>query len=116
MSDDYAYEYLIEKLRNPVPENYDGYSRYGYDVYLAQIAAFYAREREGLSGSQNPQKAIEKHWPNFADAAWRLCTQGILRPGVRRYGEQSTDEGSAGSGFSLTAFGRRWLQEQRAEK
>jgi hypothetical protein len=115
MDEDYAYDYLIERLSKPVPDHYDGYSSYGYDIYLPQVIAYYAREREGLSGNQNPQKSIEKHWPAFADAAWRLCTQGILRPGVNRYREQSTDEGAAGSGFTVTSFGRRWAKDRTVE-
>jgi hypothetical protein len=116
MDDDFAYTYLLERLKAPAPrDSYDGYSNYGYDVYLPRVIEFYARERDGLSPGQSPESSIEKHWPAFADAAWRLCMQGILRPSVRRYREQSTADGSAGNGYAVTSYGKRWLQEQRSK-
>ncbi len=49
--------------------------------------------------------------PEFYAAGWELCRRGILRPGVREYGAQVTEQGSAGSGYSITPFGRQWLAE-----
>jgi hypothetical protein len=49
--------------------------------------------------------------PVFLNAAWELSRRGILRPGIRRMNTQSTDEGSAGHGYSITSFGRQWLAE-----
>src|SRR5438067_1912638 len=116
MNEDYAYDYIIEKLKAPPPRQYDGYSNYGYEVYLPLLLSMFARERGGLVHNQSPDKLIQQHWPAFADAARRLCLQGILRPGVRQFREQSTDDGSAGNGYSVTAFGRHWLQEQQAAR
>lgn len=49
--------------------------------------------------------------PVFFAAGWELCRRGILRPGVNEYGAQATDQGNAGSGYSITPFGRQWLAE-----
>lgn len=113
MDDDYAYNYIIEKLKAPPPPQYNGYSSYGYEIYLPQIISMYVQENGGLLHNQGQEKLIGQHWPAFADAAWRLCLQGVLRPGVARYREQATDEGSAGNGYSVTISGRRWLHEQQ---
>lgn len=112
--DDYAYEYIVEKLKITPPRQYDGYSSYGYEVYLPQILSMFVRERGGLAHNESPDKLNRQHWPAFADAAWRLCLQGILRPGVKQMREQSTEDGSAGNGYSVTSFGRHWLQEQKS--
>lgn len=41
----------------------------------------------------------------FYDAAWELCKRGIVRPDVRRTGDQAAED----SGYSLTAAGRAAL-------
>jgi hypothetical protein len=48
---------------------------------------------------------------DFYAPAWDLCRRGILRPGIRKYGEQATEAGNAGNGYSITPFGRQWLAE-----
>jgi hypothetical protein len=42
---------------------------------------------------------------------WELCRRGILRPGIKAYRRQSTEEGNAGNGYSLTLRGKDWIQE-----
>ena len=44
-------------------------------------------------------------------AAWDLCRRGVIRPGVMGLGLQSTPEGAAGAGYSLTPYGEKWIRE-----
>ena len=88
------------------------YSHYGYDFYLPTLIRWYLRTQPHLTG-QLKEHRLKELFPIFADAAWALCRRGILRPGVREYGAQVTDEGSGGSGFSITQFGRKWLEEEQ---
>jgi hypothetical protein len=112
MNDEDALKFLIKCLREPTRRNY---ANYGYDVYISSIIRAYLR----VTGSkvQGPDVEREFHTtgkelsPHFYAAAWELARRGILRPGVRIMGAQSTDEGSAGNGFSVTPFGQRWLPE-----
>ncbi len=48
--------------------------------------------------------------PIFIDACWELCRCGILRPFTYTTSDQGTTQGD---GFSITAFGRQWLDEGR---
>ncbi|WP_206756173.1 hypothetical protein [Trichocoleus sp. FACHB-591] len=47
----------------------------------------------------------------FYDAAWNLCTKGILRPGVTYPQQQFAYVGIIGAGFNLTPYGRQWLSQ-----
>jgi hypothetical protein len=85
-------------------------SNYGYELYVPKVIRAYYREAQKQdlrSGSEEERRLA----PPFLDAAWELCRRGVLRPGVRTLHVQSTEDGSAGSGFSITPFGRAWLAE-----
>jgi hypothetical protein len=101
---------IVNWFRKGSPKTY---SNYGYDVYLPNVIRWYLVEQDPTL--QARQSELENRWlplfPPFANAAWDLCRRGILRPGVTDYEAQSTSEGSAGSGFSITSFGRQWLSE-----
>lgn len=87
------------------------YSDYGYDVYIPNIIRQYVASL-GLDPSREDGYRLQHDIsPLFLDAAWEVARRGIIRPGVRILGEQSTDEGSSGAGFALTPFGRKWLAE-----
>lgn len=86
------------------------YSSYGYDVYLSNVIRWHLRQ-SGVSDREAVESAIESLWPTFVAAAWELCRRGVIRPGVRRLREQSTDQGSAGEGYSITPFGTQWAAE-----
>ncbi len=45
------------------------------------------------------------------DAAWELCVRGLLRPGVTEWNAQSIGDHA----YSLTSFGKRWLNEAPTE-
>src|SRR5262249_31859490 len=103
-----AFHFIVRVLReNLMP---DVGSSYGYEVYLPNIIRHYL-----LSVSKLDQREVERHYrtvsPPFLTAAWDLARRGILRPGVKAVGQQSTDEGSAGAGFSVTPAGKKWLKE-----
>jgi len=91
---------IIEWIREGCPS---AYGRFGYDVYIPNLIHSYTSDyQEQLNISSI-----------FFDAAWELCRRGIMRPGVKVLGEQATDQGSSGGGFSLTPFGKRWIEEDQ---
>ncbi len=88
------------------------FKKYGYDLYATHAAERYAIQVEGFRDSSSAQGRMYEISTVFFDAAWELCRRGIIRPGIRTWGEQATDDGSAGNGFSVTPYGRRWLQSE----
>jgi hypothetical protein len=112
MNDEDALKFLIKCLRQPARTDY---ASYGYDIYIPNIIRAYLR----VTGSNAQGSDMEREFyttgkelsPHFYAAAWDLARRGILRPGVRIMGAQSTNEGSAGNGLSVTPFGERWLSE-----
>lgn len=101
---------LIEWLRKP---NHSGYTSYGYEVYLPSLAYGYLKSKHGNNLFEHDlQQWFVKHSPLFYAAAWELCRRGILRPGVAAFQQQATADGSSGNGYSITPFGRQWLQEE----
>ena len=99
-----AFSFIVQCLRE------GNYSSYGYDLYLPivmrkyLISVFEVNDRE-------TDRYLEKISPSFYAAAWELCRKGILRPGIAAKGLQSTDNGSAGNGYSVLPFGQEWLQK-----
>jgi len=98
---------LIEWLRSP---DHGGYGQYGYDVFVPHLLRQYLQRHEGLSHHELEHR-VRELMPAFFAAGWELCRRGILRPGVNEYGAQATDQGNAGSGYSITPFGQQWLEE-----
>jgi hypothetical protein len=86
------------------------YPDYGYDVYLSNVIRWYLRE-SGERDRQRLELSIQNLWPAFVAGAWELCRRGVIRPGVRQLGAQSTEGGSAGEGYSVTPFGIQWAAE-----
>jgi hypothetical protein len=112
---------IVGWLRDRRP-NPDGLTFFGYDIYIPNLIHSYLRRNQphpdSLQNRVTPHnnrteedRLVDKLFPLFADAAWELCRRGIIRPGVHARLAQGTDEGNAGSGFSVTEFGRKWLQE-----
>lgn len=104
-----ASKFLISFLRNPKTGD-SGYSNYGYDIFMPRVIDAYLHTQGHQSSSDNRNKIAEAS-PPFLAAAWDLCRRGIIRPGVAKLFSQSTDDGSAGSGFAITPFGKTWLAE-----
>lgn len=86
-------------------------SNFGYELYIPNvIRAYLASIHINDSHEKHPQLTY-RLTPVFLNAAWELCRRGIIRPGIKNIGEQETRDGSAGSGFCITPFGRRWVEE-----
>lgn len=101
-----AAKLIIGFLRNPD----HGYaSRYGYDIYLPTLMLNYLNKES--QGRCNAEQEFIKLSPIIYAAAWELCRRGIIRPGVNKHGAQATDDGQAGNGYSITPFGKKWLEE-----
>ncbi len=108
MNEEDSLKYLIHFLRTwPLTK----YTSYGYDFYLPGIMDNYVRSQHAGIEEHQVQLKVREISPHFYAAAWELCRRGIIRPGVRAMDEQSTPDGSAGNGYSLTPFGRAWLSE-----
>ena len=103
-----ALKMLIDFARNP---NYQHSVQYGYDIYLPSLLMVYLRETGQGQGHDDYQIVWQKWSPLFYEAAWELCRRGILRPGIRQAGQQATDDGNGGNGYSITGFGKIWLSE-----
>jgi hypothetical protein len=106
---DDALQFIISYLRSPVPRGQG--SGYGYDVYIPNICRAYARDVEKTPSQDIEKRSYELTGGVFYDAAWELCRRGILRPSVRSKNEQSTDDGSAGNGYSITTAGQAWIKD-----
>ena len=107
MNQEDAIKFTIEVLKTEEPIVYKSY---GYGVYIPKIIRKYVQEHEEMQHGELEMRAIELS-PLFLNAAWELCRRGILRPGITKLNTQSTDDGSAGNGYSITPFGEGWLKE-----
>jgi hypothetical protein len=109
---DDATAFIIDYLRRP--RDTHGYASYGYEFYLPNMIVAYLleveRSAELITNLYNGQRARDLS-PIFYEAAWNLCRRGVLRPGIRRLGEQATSEGASGDGYCLTITGRRWIDQ-----
>ncbi len=106
-----AMKLLIEWLRKPEHGNY---TRYGYDVYLPGLVMNALMTQRKLAHHE-AERQMHDMVSDFYGPAWDLCRRGILRPGIRAYGQQATPDGSSGNGYSITPFGRAWLDEADQE-
>lgn len=108
MNEEEALHFIIHFLRHPSSIKS---SSYGYDFYLPGIIQHYAEKYEGVVEEHDLYNRKIELSPIFYAAAWELCRRGIIRPGIRAIGLQSTPDGSAGNGYSITPFGKTWLRE-----
>jgi hypothetical protein len=81
---------------------------------LPNLIGAYIKESE--KSSEHPssayrgQRMVELS-PIFYEAAWHLCRRGVLRPGIKKAGEQATADRASGNGYCLTMIGRRWIAQ-----
>jgi hypothetical protein len=104
-----AMNLLLRWFQSP---DHGNQSSYGYDFYLPSMVRMYLRKEKGINSQFEVESELKEMMPVLYGAAWDLCRRGILRPGIREYGAQATDDGNAGNGYSITPFGRSWLQEK----
>lgn len=107
LTEDDAWHAIVGYARGELKSRHPDY---GYDIYLPNVMTAYFCDRQGLS-EQDAYQPLHAASPYFYAAAWELCRRGILRPGITSYNTQSTEDGSAGNGYSITPFGRQWLEE-----
>ena len=107
VDEEIAFHFIVKFAANHVQT---GYSNYGYDLYIPNIIRAFMRE-QGIN-EYDAEKYIPTLSSSFYAAAWELCRRGILRPGISRYGAQSTDDGNAGNGYSITQGVRCGLRSQ----
>lgn len=88
-----------------------GVSTFGYDLYLPAVIRWHTQRTNPQADSNLEHRNIQAWSPLFAHAAWDLARRGLMRPGVRAHGLQSTEDGNAGFGFSVTPAGDAWLLE-----
>jgi hypothetical protein len=93
---------------------------YGYEVYIPRVIDKWCLDNMEKLGIKRRDSIETAKWlevlsPYFYNAAWELCRLGVLRPGVTSHHAQSTDDGNAGNGYSITPFGNQWLQESGPE-
>jgi len=100
--------YLLSYLREPRSGNNP---TYGYDIYIPSVIDYYVQDNSPSEPDHqwNSPQARELS-PAFYAAAWDLCRRGIIRPGVGIMGAQAVG-GSSCDGYSITPFGRQWLDE-----
>jgi hypothetical protein len=102
-----ASEFLVHLLRRKAKLR-----QYGYEVYLrSAIEEFLFEVGRCPRNQQLPDFWLDQLSPAFFGAAWSLCRLGVLRPGVSNLIGQSTGEGQ---GYSLTSFGKKWIEETDA--
>src|SRR5580704_8804686 len=116
---DDAIEHLVGYLREEItkpPQRTQlvSESKYDCDLWLPIVVRnfWYARREPAFtSGNQpNPQQQ-EAYYRPFYDAVWELCRIGVLRPGrTAPMGWNMPGQAFQGDGFSLTEFGRGWVE------
>lgn len=108
---DDALEFIIGYLKRPRNQA----PGFGYEVSLGDVIRTYLEESENWPPTI---QYVQDHPQNrelsttFFDAAWELCRRGVLRPSVQFLGRQGSADGS---GYTVTAHGRHWIDEQTAE-
>jgi hypothetical protein len=118
-TEEQALSRILNHLRNPKDDPIN-FPNYGNDLYIpnvilecfeevkAQWQTQNSRDSQNMIGIRYEMNPHQKNSRPFYDAAWDLCTRGILRPGVIDLQQRM---GIIGAGFNLTPYGRQWLNE-----
>lgn len=108
---------ILSHLRNPGQGNpLDSIPN--YDLYIPHVmaAAFtplhdeWRRQNPGVGMVTFSSDLVTNSEP-FYDAAWSLCTRGILRPAPVHPGRQPEYMPVIGGGYYLTPYGKAWLDQ-----
>lgn len=102
-----AFHIIVQHLREGRKSSY---SSYGYEFYLPNVIRDYLETVKKIP-HHDADRYLPKLSPSFYAAAWELCRRGILRPGIKAYGQQATPDGSSGNGYTVTPLGREWFQK-----
>lgn len=108
-----AAEIIIDEITSAVSPSWvtEG-EKYGYEFFLPNILRAYLSRKAPFQGYTQDHPDARRLAPIFYDAAWSLCRRGIFRPHIQTIGGQATADGASGNGYSLTAYGREWLQSE----
>ena len=124
-----ALNFLIDQLaRVPDPGAGQAQARqrraHGSDIWIDTASDEYWRSQgQPLDGLSHDDK--EPYSGPFYDAAWELSRRGVLRPaaaipfGQEAAGQMGVRSNAApffGDGYSLTAWGRKWVKLAAAER
>ena len=112
MKQEDALKLILQWIREGFPSRYPNY---GYDIHLPNVIRWHFSKNNPSPGLHDENYAVRDLYPIFVDAAWELCRRGIIRPGVKEHGAQTTDDGAGGSGYSITSFGRQWLEDEEED-
>ncbi len=79
------------------------------DLWIPHVVQAYWQSRPEPVA---PEQLVDQHFAPFYDAAWELCRIGVIRPGEFAPRGWATDAGLfSGDTFSITKFGRAWLED-----
>jgi hypothetical protein len=109
---------IISWLKTP-KRNTDPVSRpdYGHDLYVPNVILDCLDEVANEHRSRNPRGMITYQFDEatgvepFYGAAWNLCRRGILHPDITRFNARYNTSMLIGAGFTVTPYGKRWLDE-----
>jgi hypothetical protein len=105
-----AINFIVQTLRKEGPA---GHGLFGYHMTVIDMTVRWRRAHEGeIKGNAVESRRTYEVSSPFYDAAWELARRGILRPSVRNSLPQWSAFNYAGGGYSLTAAGYAWLQQQ----
>jgi hypothetical protein len=110
---------IISYLRGKRPESLSlDPAGASYDLYIPYIIHQCLKEQQDEQRRQNPNTGmvsweldLQANSEPFYDAAWALCTRGVLRPGIVQPREQFQFAPIIGAGFLLTPYGQEWLSQ-----
>lgn len=101
-----AHALIVKWMWSPDPQTARSF---GYDLYLPPVIS----KHLGNPPHGEIERFMRINMPAFTGAAWELCRRGLLRPGVREFGGQGTNEGF---GYSITLLGKEWLAESETDR
>jgi len=124
-----AFNFLIERLATiPVAGAGQALARQGRaqgsDVWIDDVCDQYWKSR-GHPVADMAQDDKEPYVAPFYDAAWDLARRGVLRPaasvpagqkGSNQLGQLVNASPFYGDGYSLTAWGRAWVQKTASDR
>jgi hypothetical protein len=93
-----------------------------YDLYIPEVIRYCSLDQQTELRQQNPQGMISisvdtnHNAEPFYDAAWGLCTRGILRPGAVFPSTNFERAPVIGACFFLTDYGKKWLQNPKPQR
>jgi hypothetical protein len=102
--------YLRDEITKPPPRTPISDNKYGCDLWLPIVVRNFWHPRDP-SFNREIRQQQETHYRPFYNAAWELCRIGVLRPGQSApMSNRMAGTEFQGDGFSLTEFGRGWVQ------